>query len=76
MKTVVVEIASLSPPDTQPVADPIKLQRLGPFDWVEYEPIEVERSAGRLTIQNGMTRVEAARRAGISKLPAYVYDKK
>jgi hypothetical protein len=76
MATVEVDIASLSPPVTRPYADPIKLQRIGPFDWNEYEPIEVERSAGRLIIQDGMTRVEAARRAGISKLPAYVYDEK
>jgi hypothetical protein len=69
-----VEIARLSPPDTQPFADPGKLQRLGQFDWSKYTPIEVEKVGRKLVIMNGMTRVEAARRAGIAMLPAYVFE--
>jgi ParB-like chromosome segregation protein Spo0J len=49
---------------------------MGPFDWKKYTPIEVEKIGGRLVIQNGMTRVEAARRAGITMLPAYVFEDK
>jgi len=68
-----VELAKLSPPSTRPFADPAKLERMGPFDWNKYEPIWVQDEGGRLTILNGMTRVEAAQRAGIKKLPAYIF---
>ena len=64
----------LSPPPTRPFADPAKVQRMGVFDWNKYTPIEVEKLGNRLIIQNGMTCVEAARRAGITKLPAYVFE--
>lgn len=68
-----VELSNLSPPQTRPFADPTKLQRMGAFDWTKYTPIIVEEVGTRLVIQDGMTRVEAARRAGITHLPAYVY---
>ena len=48
---------------------------MGPFDWAKYTPIEVELDGAKLVVVNGLTRVEAARRAGITKLPAYVYPK-
>ena len=69
-----VEISRLIPPATRPVADSAKIARMGQFDWDKYTPIIVERRGQRLTIQDGMTRVDAARRAGISKLPAYVFE--
>jgi hypothetical protein len=75
MRTTNVEIAKLLPPPTRPVADPTKIERMGQFDWAKYTPIEVERDGPVLIIQSGMTRVEAARRAGIVTLPAYVYPK-
>jgi hypothetical protein len=68
-----VEISRLSPPSTRPFADPIRLERMGPFNWSKYEPIWLQDEGGRLTIMNGMTRVESARRAGITRLPAYVF---
>jgi hypothetical protein len=71
-----VELSKLSPPDSRPFADPAKVERLGQFDWNKYQPIVVEQNGGRLTIQDGMTRVELARRAGITILPAYVYPKR
>lgn len=71
-----VDIARLKPPATRPVADPGKLQRMGRFDWNKYNPIIVEKSGNEFTIQDGMTRVEAARRAGITKLPAYLFEDK
>jgi hypothetical protein len=73
MKATEVEIAKLEPPPTRPYADPAKVARLGPFDWTKYRPIEVEKYGSRLIIQSGMTRVEIARRAGITRLPAYVF---
>jgi hypothetical protein len=69
-----VDIASLSPPVTRLTADPAKVQRMGKFDWGKYAPIIIEKVGGRLIVQDGMTRVEAARRAGITKLPAYVFE--
>jgi hypothetical protein len=74
MTTTDVDIARLSPPPTRPVADMGKLRRMGSFDWKKYTPIEVEKVGDRLVIMNGMTRVEAARQAGIATLPAYVYE--
>ena len=75
MKTTDVELSKLSPSATRPFADPAKLQRMGPFDWNKYTPIIVESDGESIIIQDGMTRVEAARRAGITKLPAYVFPK-
>ncbi len=71
-----VDIAKLSPSPSRDVADPAKLARHGKFDWNKYTPIIVEQDGTRLTIQDGMTRVENARRAGITKLPAYVFQKR
>jgi hypothetical protein len=71
-----VEIAKLSPSPTRDVADSEKLARHGPFDWAKYTPIIVEQDGVRLIIQDGMTRVENARRAGITRLPAYVFVKR
>jgi hypothetical protein len=76
MNTRDVDLAALEPPATRQVVDPEKLQRLGAFDWNKYRPIIVEKAGNVLTIQDGMTRVEAARRAGITRLPAYVFESK
>ena len=62
------------PPVTRPFADPGKVQRMGPFDWNKYTPIIVEREGNVFTIQDGMTRVEAARAARIHKLPALIFE--
>lgn len=76
MQVLEVDIANLRPPATRDVADPAKLSRHGPFDWSKYTPIIVEEDRKVLTIQDGMTRVENARRAGITKLPAHVFQKR
>jgi hypothetical protein len=68
-----VEIANLIPPSSRPCADPGKLARHGPFDWHKYTPIIVETDGQRLWLMDGMTRVENARRTGITHLPAYIY---
>jgi hypothetical protein len=68
-----VDISKLIPPSSRPVADPAKLARHGPFDWNKYTPIIVETDGQRLWLMDGMTRVENARRAGITQLPAYIY---
>lgn len=47
---------------------------MGSFDWGKYCPIIVEKNGRELTIQDGLTRVEAARRAGIARLPAYIFE--
>jgi hypothetical protein len=75
MRTTNVEIDKLEPPPTRTFAEPEKIERMGPFDWAKYTPIDVEKDGARLIIQSGMTRVEAARRAGITELPAYIYPK-
>jgi hypothetical protein len=68
-----VEISKLIPPSSRPFADPAKLARHGPFDWKKYTPIIVETDGTSLWLMDGMTRVENARRAGITHLPANVY---
>jgi hypothetical protein len=70
-----IDIRNLSPhPSAQrTVADAEKLARMGAFDWAKYQPIIVENMGGRMVIMDGMTRVEAALRAGITHLPAFVY---
>ena len=68
-----VEISKLIPPSSRPVADPAKLARHGPFDWNKYTPIIVETDGQRLWLMDGMTRVENARRVGITQLPAYIF---
>ncbi len=75
MKTTLVDLSMLSAPPTRPFADSNKLVRLGEFDWNKYTPIIVEQDGANQVIQDGMTRVEAARRAGITRLPAYVFYK-
>ncbi len=76
MQTRVVELSQLSPSPTRDFADPAKLARHGRFDWNKYTPILVELIGAQLIIQDGMTRVENARRAGITSLPAYVFVKR
>jgi len=68
-----VEISKLIPPPSRLFADPAKLARHGPFDWNKYAPIIVETDGQRLWLIDGMTRVENARRAGITHLPAYIF---
>ena len=75
MAPQLVEISQLSPPPTRDFAEPDKLARMGPFDWRKYVPIIVEQDGSKLVIQDGLTRVEAASRAGITQLPAYVFPK-
>lgn len=67
-----VDISVLIPPSSRPVVDPAKLARHGPFKWSAYTPIIVETDGTQLWLMDGMTRVENARRAGITHLPAYV----
>ena len=76
MQTRNVDVAQLTPPSTRDFADPAKLARHGAFAWNKYTPIIVEEDGSRLIIQDGMTRVENARRAGITTLPAYVFAKR
>lgn len=64
------------PPESRPFADPDKLLRHGPFDWQQYSPITVETDGRRFWVLDGMTRIENAKRAGITKLPAYVFPKR
>ncbi len=73
LKKTEVDINTLIPPDSRPFADPLKLMKPGPFDWVKYRPIQLQNVGGRLFVQDGMTRIENARRAGITKLPAYIF---
>jgi hypothetical protein len=70
-----VELSRRIPPDSKPFADPHKVLRIGPFDWQLYQPIEVETDDVRYCIVNGMTRLEAARRAGITELPPYIFKR-
>lgn len=65
MKTADVPISKLIPPVSRPFADPLKLAKHGPFDWSKYTPIEVETDGVDYWVQNGVTRIENARRAGI-----------
>jgi hypothetical protein len=72
-----VDLLKLRPSPARDVADAAKLERMGPFDWNKYKPIIVKQNRyGVQTIQDGMTRVEAARRAGITQLPAFVFPKR
>ena len=75
MKTRMVDINKLIPPSTKPFADPLKVARYGKFDPAKYTPIQVEESGGSLFVQEGMTRIELAKQAGLKQLPAYVYPK-
>lgn len=68
-----VALQHLRPPSDRDIADPDKLYRHGPFDWAKYTPINVEQQGDNLLVQDGMTRLENARRAGIEYLPAYVF---
>lgn len=70
-----VDLSKLIPPESRPFADPRKLLDHGPFNWRKYEPIWVETDGRRLWLMNGVTRVENARRAGITKLPAYIFPR-
>jgi hypothetical protein len=68
-----VDLSKLIFPESRPYADPQKLLDHGPFDWQKYTPIWVETDGVRFWLMNGVTRVENARRAGITRLPAYVF---
>jgi len=76
VKTKDVDLSRLIPPDSRPFAAPDKLLDHGPFDWQKYTPIIVETDGRRFWLMDGMTRVENARRAGITKLPAYVFRRR
>jgi hypothetical protein len=72
-----VELVRLEFPESRLYAEPQKLARMGPFDWSKYAPIEVEEtSGGSLIVMSVVTRVTAARQAGITKLPAYVFPRR
>ena len=70
-----IEISRLIPPASRPFADLDKLARQGAFNWSKYTPIIVEQSGNDFYLMDGMTRVENARRAGITSLPAYIYPR-
>ena len=70
----VVDIRNLRPSLARDFADPAKLERLGAFDWAKYNPIELIQEVGGLRVQSGMTRIEAALRAGITSLPAKIFS--
>jgi len=76
MTTRNIPISKLTPSSSRPFADPGKLVRHGPFDWDKYTPITVESDGVRFWIMDGMTRMENARRTGITELPAYVYPRR
>jgi hypothetical protein len=76
MKPREIDLSKLRPSLSKDFADPVKLEAHGPFDWNKYSPIIVEDIGGGLfRVQEGMTRWENALRAGIKKLPAYVFPK-
>jgi hypothetical protein len=70
----VVDIRFLKPSLARDFADPVKLERMGAFDWSWYKPIELIQEVDGLRVQAGMTRIEAALRAGITKLPAKIFS--
>jgi hypothetical protein len=70
----VVDIRFLKPSLARDFADPVKLERMGAFDWSWYKPIELIQEVDGLRVQDGMTRIEAALRAGITKLPAKIFS--
>ena len=76
MQVQSVEIGSLIPPKSRPVADPVKLARHGVFNWKKYTPIIVETDGKRFWLMDGVTRMENARRAGLHELPAYVFTRR
>jgi hypothetical protein len=76
MQTTDVTLTSLIPPASRPAVDPVKLRRHGPFDWQKFSPIVVETDGTRFWLMDGVTRVENARLAGITKLPAYVFQRR
>ena len=47
----------------------------GAFDWSKYQPIIVETDGKRFFVMDGMTRIELARRAGITELPAFIFNR-
>jgi len=69
-----IDINRLRPPDSRHYADPVKVERMGPFDRAKYIAIAVEKVGHDYVIQDGLTRVEAARRAGLTKLEAKIYS--
>ena len=76
MKQYEIDLSKLRPSLGKDHADPKKLEAHGPFDWNKYSPIVVEDIGGGLfRVQEGMTRWENALRAGIERLPAYVFRK-
>jgi hypothetical protein len=76
MQRIEVELSKLIPsPYGKDFADPENVARLAPFNWHNYQPIWVEADGQRYIIMDGMTRIEMARQAGITKLPAYVFPR-
>jgi len=74
--TKMTRIDDLAPPPGRPIAEPSKLSRMGPFDWAKYQPISVTVKRGIKYLQDGPTRVQKAREAGIQELPAKVTELK
>ena len=70
-----VPISKLIPPSSRPFADPAKVTMRGAFDWSKYQPIIVETDGKRFFVMDGMTRIELARRAGITELPAFIFNR-
>jgi|GEM_PF-2444783 len=71
-----IDISKLQYPSSRPFADPAKLLRHGPFDMSRYTPamVQVNRN-GVMVIQNGVTRIENAKRAGILELPVQIFTR-
>ena len=70
----VIDIRFLKHSLARDFADPVKLEIMGAFDWSKYKPIELIQEIDGLRVQDGMTRIEAALRAGITKLPAKIFS--
>ena len=75
LKPIWIETSKLVPAKGgRQFADPDKLKALGAFDWHKYKPLTIELDRkGIYRIQDGMTRLEAARRAGITRLLVYLF---
>jgi hypothetical protein len=72
----VVDIRKLQYPSSRPFADASKLLKQGSFDITKYTPPPVlMKPNGVMTLQNGVTRIENAKRAGIFELPVQIFTR-
>ena len=68
-----VDISTVRFPVTRPFADPVKLARQGPFNMSLYTPAWAVEKGGVITLQNGVTRIQNARKSGITQLPIMIF---